>query len=200
MQTIDTNISIHGKGVDIGDALRIYIKSSLSEQMNKYIAQSGEASVTLSREGSNFRSDIQIHVNRRITVYSHSSSIDARSSFELALEHITKRLRRNKRRLSSHHKDVIETFPASQYILPSLTSTDENHDDSHDYDTHNDDSLAPAIVAEMDQPIETLSVSEAVMRMDISANAAVMFKHAVSGRLNMVYKRTDGLIGWVDPK
>ena len=135
-------------------------------------------------------------------VQGHALSGDAYGSFDAALEHVGKRLRRYKRRLRDHHRrqgGKTERFPAAQYVLApeqeEVAETDVG--DAGDV-TENGDQ--PVIIAEMQTDIETLTVSDAVMRMDLANLPAMMFRNRANGALNMVYVRRDGNIGWIDPQ
>ena len=182
-------LSVDGKQVDIGDALRTHIEDNLGPAVEKYFSHATDAHVTVLKENQDFQVDIQVHVGKRIIVQSQGNSNDAYAAFEESLEHITKRLRRYKRRLRDHKgRARDDVLPAQAYVLQGEGDSDEEAADN------------PVIIAEMPSEIETMSVSEAVMRMDLANLPAMMFRDAKHGGLNMVYKRQDGHIGWVDPK
>lgn len=184
-------LSIKGKQVDIGDALRTHIEGTLPTAVAKYFDRATDSQVVVSREGSLFKVDIQVHVSRRVVVQGQGQSPDPYPAYEEALEHVGKRLRRNKRRLSNHHgRDENGALPALYYVVGA---EDEPKQEAESGD-------APAIVAEMPHEIETLSAGEAVMRMDLGDLPALLFRNAAHGRLNMVYRRKDGNFGWVDPQ
>ena len=186
-------LSVKSKQLDAGQAWRSYVESALPETVGKYFDNAQDAQVTLSKDGSGFRVDIAVHVGRRIMVQSHGTSDDARPAFAQALANVGKRLRRYKRRLRDHHKDradKIDTLPARQYVL---AGEPEHAGETDEPDT-------PVVVAEMETGIETLSVGEAVMRMDLANLPALMFRNRAHGGLNMVYYRDDSQIGWVDPR
>lgn len=186
-------LSVTGKKLDVGDALRTRIEDGLQVAVSKYFENPNDAAVTVSKEGHTFRVDIQVHVSKRIIVQGLGQAGDAYAAFEEALEHVTKRLRRYKRRLKDHkHNASPEITMAQQYVI----ATDREEDDSDSAESGDQ----PAIIAEMPAEIETLSVSEAVMRLDLSGGTAMLFKSSNHGGLNMVYVREDGNIGWVDPQ
>ncbi len=184
------DISVKGKNLDVGEALRGHAEGNLSSAVGKYFERAIDASVVFTRQGRQLRADISVHPGPRgMVVQGRSESDDPYAAFDGALERISKQLRRYKRRLTNHHKGHWEEIlPALQYvILP-------NHEDEEvDVDAQ------PVIVAEMPDEIATLSVSEAVMRMDLADLPVTMFRDRASGRLNVVYHRTDGNIGWIDP-
>jgi ribosomal subunit interface protein len=184
------DVSINGKGLDIGDALRAYVSDNLGGSVGKYFARAHDAVVTFSREAHLFRADISVHPVRGLLLQSQAHADDAYAAFDAALERIAKQLRRYKRRLNDHHRHrpVEESTPAQQYIIAAETDQEELPEDGQ-----------PAIIAELPTEIATLSVSEAVMRMDLADTPALMFRNPAHGGLNVVYRRPDGNIGWIDP-
>lgn len=186
-------LSVTGKKLDVGDALRARIEDGLQAAVSKYFENPCDATVTVSKEGQTFRVDIQVHVSKRIIVQGLGQAGDGYAAFEEALEHVTKRLRRYKRRLKDHkHNTSPEITMAQHYVIaPDREEEDDESAESGDQ---------PAIIAEMPAEIETLSVSEAVMRLDLSGGTAMLFKSSNHGGMNLVYVRDDGNIGWVDPQ
>ena len=194
-ERVDKNmqLSIKGKQVDIGDALRAHIEETLPLAVAKYFDRATDAQVVVSREGAQFKVDIQVHVSRPVLVQGQGQSPDPYGAYEEALEHVGKRLRRNKRRLTNHHpREDGSAVPALYRVVEAEEQTVEA-DEAEGGD-------APIIVAEMPHEIETLSAGEAVMRMDLGDLPALLFRNAAHGRLNMVYRRKDGNFGWVDPQ
>lgn len=186
-------LSVNGKQIDIGDALRGHIEENLPSIVTKYFENPTDAHVTMTREGKDFRADITVHVGKGIMVQSQGSSEDPYAAFDTAAVHIAKRLRRYKRRLRDHHRGKAErpeTLAAQHYVMKP------HGDESGDIPVPDQ----PIIVAEMTAEIESLSVGEAVMRMDLSGQPALMFHNKAHGGMNMVYIRSDGNIGWIDPK
>ncbi len=184
-------VSITGKQLDVGDALRTHIEDNLSAAVEKYFENSLEAHVVLSREAHRFTAQVSVHVGRGISVQGHGDGPDAHEAFDIALDRVAKRLRRHKRRLRDHHRDRTppEFLPAQQYIL-APEEGEEEVEAAED---------SPVVIAEMEVRIETLTVGEAVMRLDLADQNALMFRNKAHGGLNMVYRRNDGNIGWVDP-
>ena len=184
------DISVKGRNLDVGDALKGHVEDHLSSAVTKYFMRAIDASVVFSREGRSLRADISVHPGPRgMVVQGGSESNDPYAAFDGALERISKQLRRYKRRLNSHHKCHGEdVLPAQQYVIQPVAEDEE---------VATDDS--PAIIAEMRVHIATLSVSEAVMRMDLADALVMMFRHSATRRLNVVYRRKDGNIGWIDP-
>ena len=186
------NLTVKGKNIDVGEALRTHVAQSLDHAIAKYFGNPIEATVTLSKQSHLFSADIAVHIGRGILVHAEESADQAYAAFDLAVDHLTKRMRRYKRRLRDHHRAETQSFRASQYIL-APEAEDE-------LEPAVNGSEAPAVIAEMQTEIPTLTVGEAVMRLDLSNLKAMMFLNRAHGGLNMVYRRNDGNIGWVDPR
>lgn len=184
------DIAVKGKNLDVGDALREYVEDGLGAAVTKYFSRAHDAVVTVSREAHRFRVDISVHPTRGMLVQGHASMEDAYVAFDSALERITKQVRRYKRRISNHHvrNSTEEALLAQQYVLAPESEDEELPADAQ-----------PAVVAELVTEIATLSVSEAVMQMDLADLPALMFRNRSNGGLNVVYRRNDGNIGWIDP-
>ena len=185
-------ISVKGKQLDVGDALRGHIEDTIEQIAEKYFANPIDATVTLAREGSMFKADVNVHVGKGIQVHSEASASDAHAAFDGVSAKIDKRLRRYKRRLRDHNRGApSDDLPAQQYVLAAETD-EPNENEAADV-------WQPVVVAEMSAMIETLTVGEAVMRLDLAELPAMMFRDRKTGGLNMIYRRPDGNIGWVDP-
>ena len=184
------DISVKGKNLDVGDTLRGHAVDNLTSAVAKYFERAIDASVIFTREGRHMRTDISVHPGPRgLVVQGRSEDEDPYAAFDGALVRVSKQLRRYKRRLANHHKGhVDEILPALQYGIQPDHAEEEVAEDAE-----------PVIIAEMPQEIATLSVSEAVMRMDLADLPVIMFRDKSSGRLNVVYHRADGNIGWIDP-
>jgi ribosomal subunit interface protein len=184
------DLAINGKGLDVGDALRGHVENELDDTVHKYFPNAHDGSVTISREAHRFRVDIAVHPIRGMVVKGQAAAEDAYAAFDSALERIGKQLRRYKRRLNDHHKGWSgqESVPAQQYVIAAEPSEEELPADAQ-----------PAIIAELSTEIDTLSVGEAVMRMDLADLPLLMFRNRSSGVFNVVYRRSDGNVGWIDP-
>ncbi len=183
------NLTVKGKQLDVGDALREHVQSHLTETAEKYFANPIDATVVFSREGGHlFKADISIHVGKGILLQAHHAAEDPYPAFDTASERVAKRMRRYKSKLQNHHKELPEAsnMDAAYYTLSGEDEAEEQPDE-------------PAVIAEMQTTIQTMSVSDAVMRMDLADMSALMFRNPANGRLNMIYRRKDGNIGWVDP-
>jgi ribosomal subunit interface protein len=185
-------LSVKGKQIDVGDALRTHVETQLSEIVAKYFGESLEATVTFSREGSSFRSDIAVHAARGLMLQSNASANEPYPAFDAALTRLAGRLRRHKTKIKQHHHE--ETREHAQALIANAFVLGG---DTHNHEEEINDN--PAIVAEMTTPVETLTVGQAVMRLDLGDLPALMFHNSKHGGLNMIYRRPDGHIGWVDP-
>jgi ribosomal subunit interface protein len=187
-------VTVKGKQVDVGDALRSHVETELVNAVSKYFANPLESHIVLTREAHLFRADVSVHVGRGITVQGQGQAQDATLACDSAIEHVAKRLRRHKRRLRDHHKAGGEVMEVPAYVL---AATEQEEAEPAEGDNANGE--APAIIAEITAEIASLSVSDAVMRLDLMDEPALLFRHAGHGGLNLVYRRPDGNIGWVDP-
>lgn len=199
-------LSVQGKQLDIGDALRSHVNDRLTKILSKYFGDAVDVTVTLSREGQHlYRAVVTAHVGRGIRVEAQSDASEPYPAFDGACDKLSKRLRRYKRRLRDHHgkEGVGEVVPAQQYILAGVPDDAEAPDDQ-DFDETAADGTdgansQPIVVADMATEILSLTVSEAVMQLDLADLPALMFKNSAHGGLNMIYRRPDGNIGWIDP-
>ncbi len=183
-------ISVKGKHLDVGVALRGYVEDQLKNTVAKYFTRAVDGTVIISREGHMFRVDISVHAGRGMLMQGRAAADEAYAAFDGALGRIAKRLRRYKRRLCNHHKvrGAEETLAAQQYIIAAESDDEEVPEDAQ-----------PAIIAEMAHEIATLTVGEAVMRMDLADVPVMMFRNRAHGGLNVIYRRDDGNVGWIDP-
>ncbi len=186
-------VQIAGKKVELGAALQDRIAAGLEDRVTKYFDRSGEAYVTVSKPGWAFNVDCSVHLPSGVTLQAHGEGEDAYAAFEQSLDKMEKRVRRYKSRLRNHRAKEAPptTFAAERVILiPEDDADDSAVDMAGD---------APAIVAESDTPIRTMTVSMAVMQLELADTPALMFRNAAHGGLNMVFRRPDGNVGWVDP-
>ena len=186
-------LSISGKQTDVGDALRSHVEVGLNGTVEKYFDRAIEAHVVFSKAGPSIRSDISVHVGRGIILQGHAEAGDHYAAFDAASDHIAKRLRRYKSRIRDHHRnqDGEGRQVAQQYVLSAEA------DDAEPEPVNGDN---PIVIAESSTEIVTSSVSEAVMLMDLANAPAMMFRNRAHGGLNMIYRRADGNVGWVDPR
>ncbi len=186
-------ITMSGKQLDLSDALRVRVEESLGQITGKYFDHALEANVTFGRARSFFTCDINVHAGRGLSLRGEGEAGDANSAFDDAAEHIAKRLRRYRRRVNEHARDSAQRErpqAGRQYVL-----------------RQEDESAAPSevvgacatVIAETAMEIARLSVGDAVMRMDLADQKVLMFRNSASGELNVVYRRDDGHVGWIDP-
>ena len=187
-------LTVKGKHLDVGDALRTYVGDQLGAVAEKYFSNPIDATVLFSHEAHLYRADISVRVGRGILLQSTAEATDIYPAFDAAAEKMGKRLRRYKRRLRDHHMHEAQTTePARQYVIEAESAQAAENDNE-------DIGSEPVIIAEMDTTIQTMSVAEAVMRMDLAELPALLFRSGAHGGLNMIYRRPDGNVGWIDPK
>lgn len=181
-------LRISGKNIDIGEVLRGRVEEHIAEAIGKYFDGGYDASVTVEREGSGFRSDCTIHLDTGIVLRGEGRGQDAYQSFDTAANRIEKRLRRYKRRLKEHRGTPRgEGVSAAAYVIAAPAEEAEVASDK------------PVVIAEESTQLATMSVGDAVMAMDLADMPVLVFRHAVHGGINVVYRRNDGNIGWIDP-
>jgi len=191
-------ITVSGKQVDLSDALRTRVTTHLDTIATKYFDRAMEAQVTFSRARSFFTCDINVHAGRGLQLRGEGEAADAHTAFDDAAEHIAKRLRRYRRRVNEHARDLAHRErpeAARQYVLRQ----EESDSDTGESDTVNGVVPYATVIAEIHTEISLLSVGEAVMRMDLANQTVMMFRNSATGELNVVYRRGDGNIGWIDP-
>jgi ribosomal subunit interface protein len=184
-------IKVTGKNLDVGDALREHIQARLSLLQQKYFDATVHATVTVEKQRSFFHTDCALHLATGLVLQAEGTGAEAHPSFDQAAAHLEKQLRRYKQRLKDHHRKRRE--PVRQFEAPSYVI--EPASDEHDAQGEH-----PVVVAETGLKLPELSVGEAVMQLDISTQPFLLFRNGGHGGLNLVYRRPDGNIGWVDPK
>ncbi len=183
---------ISGKQIDIGEALQTHVKTDLDAVVDKYAERPTGANVIFSRSASEYVCEATIHLSTGLNATAKAHAHEIYAAFEACSEKMEKQLRRYKRRLKDHHRDrsqPVELFGASSYILASEEQTEDAEPDT----------LQPIIVAEMETQIPSLSVGEAVMQMELAGAPVLIFRNEGKEGLNVVYRREDGNIGWIDP-
>lgn len=187
-------IQVSGKQIDIGDALRGHVEGRIGDVVGKYADRATEAVVIFSRDRHEFVAEGSVHLPTGLTAQAKGRADEIYACFEGAIDRLEKQLRRYKRRLKDHHRNrefPIEAADASSYILAS----GEEHGDEGE-----PSSLQPVIVAEMETRVPYLSVGEAVMQMELAGAGMLVFRNDAHGGVNVVYRRDDGNIGWIDPR
>ena len=183
-------LRVSGKNLDVGEVLRTRIEARIAEAIEKYFDRGWSGRAILGKEGSFFRTECMLHLSSGVELQSHATAPDAYQSCDLACERIEKRLRRYKQRLREDHGGDRTPPLVPTYVLQAPTDGDDETAVAGDH---------PVVVAETKTPVALLSVAEAVVELDLTGMPVVVFRHATSGRVNVVYRRLDGNIGWVDP-
>jgi ribosomal subunit interface protein len=188
-------LTFTGKQVDIGDALRRHVESSLDAILEKYFKTAIEAHVVVSREAHLVHAEISLHIGRGIVVNAGAAAGEAYAAFDAAAERVAKQLRRYKRRLRDHHAKTREPGDVAERARDSVLAPliEESGEE---------ESLAggPAVIAEISTELPQLTVGEAAMRLDLAGAPVLLFRNRSHGELNLVYRRADGNIGWIDPE
>ena len=184
---------ISGKQIDIGEALQTHVKTEMDEILSKYAGRPTEAYVVFSKSAHEYVCESVVHLSTGLNAQATGKATEIYAAFDASAEKMDKQLRRYKRRLKDHHRDrvqPVELSDAGSYILESREETEgADHDDA-----------TPIIIAEMESKIPSLSVGEAVMQMEIASAPVLVFRNEKNNEVNVVYRREDGNIGWVDPK
>lgn len=183
---------ITGKHIDIGDALQEHVTTELGSVLDKYGQRPTDATVVFSKAAHEYHCEANVHLSSGLNAAAKGSATEIYAAFESCAEKMDKQLRRYKRRLKDHHKDrpdPVEHIGAASYILANEADSGDNEPET----------LQPIIVAEMQTRIPSLSVGEAVMQMEMAGAPVLVFRNEKKDGVNVVYRREDGNIGWIDP-
>lgn len=181
-------LTVKGKHLDVGDSLREHVREQLTHTAQKYFREPIEATVIFSKEKNHlFSANISIHVGGGILLQTHHEANDPYPAFDVAAKLVGKRLSRYKDKLRDHHK-----YEAPDELTATYTTLHSDKEAS-------DSEAGSAVIAEMETQIQTLAVADAVMRLELGGFPAMLFRNPKHGGLNMVYRRKDGNVGWVDP-
>ena len=183
---------ISGKQIDIGMSLQTHVRTELDEVVQKYAERPTDALVVFSKSAHEFACEATVHLSTGLTATAKAKDTEIYAAFNSCCAKMEKQLRRYKRRLKDHHKDrtqPVELFGGSSYILASDDGTEQSEPET----------LQPVIVAEMEAKIPSLSVGEAVMQMELAGVPVLVFRNENKDGVNVVYRRDDGNIGWIDP-
>jgi ribosome hibernation promoting factor len=204
-------LTVTGKQVDVGDALRNHVEEALEALLGKYFRTAIEAHAVFTREAHLIAVELSLHVGRGMVVNSRGAATDYYPAFDTAAERLAKQLRRYKRRLRDYHskgRPADEAEMARSFVLAPVEEEAEDAADlgaeaetdvGAEAETAADGGIAPVVIAEMSTELPQLTVGEAVMRMDLADTAVLLFRNRSHGELNVVYRRSDGNIGWIDP-
>lgn len=184
---------ITGKQIDIGAALQTHVETELGDIVQKYAERPTDANVVFSKSAHEYVCEATVHLSTGLTAQAKAHATEIYAAFDGCADKMEKQLRRYKRRLKDHHRErsePVELFGASSYILASEEVSDDSEPES----------LQPIIVAEMQTQIPSLSVGEAVMQMELAGAPVLVFRNEGKDGVNVVYRRDDGNIGWIDPR
>lgn len=182
---------ISGKQIDIGEALQTHVRTEMNETVGKYSQRPTDAAIVFSRNAHEYVCEATLHLSTGLNVSAKAQAGEVYAAFEACREKMDKQMRRHKRRLKDHHRDrtePVEFDAAPAYVLAA-------HDDDGEAE-----GLAPVIVAEMETKVPTLSVGEAVMQMELAHLPLLVFRNEKHGGVNVVHRRDDGNVGWIDPR
>jgi ribosomal subunit interface protein len=185
------SIQVTGKNVSTGEAFTTYVSEKIRDILSKYIGPELSGHVRLEKERGRFHTDCTVRLKTGLVLEAHGEGGDAHASADNAMEKLEKRVRRYKRRLKSHHGEhagSVPSEPAMHYVLQADEGDEDTVEQGH-----------PAVVAETADEIRQLTVSAAVMQLDLTDTPFFVFRNAASGQVNVVYRRRDGNIGWIDP-
>jgi ribosomal subunit interface protein len=195
-------ITVSGKQVELSDALRTYVTEHLNRIAAKYFDHAIETHVTFAKARCFFTCDINMHAGRGLLLRGEGEAATAHAAFDDAAEHIAKRLRRYRRRVNEHARDLAHRArpeAGRRYILRQDEAMPEEAGASGGAEAGETVEAYATVIAEQPVEIYELSVGEAVMRMDLEDQPVLMFRNSATGELNVVYRRSDGHIGWIDP-
>lgn len=193
-------VQVTGKHVDVGDALRTRVSDELSSSIGKYFDRGGGADVVVSREGHSFKVDCAVTLASGQQLTSHGLGGDAYMAVGAAISKMETRIRRYKRRLKDHHHQALakQQETAAYFVLQPTDFEDE--DEGEGFADSLESFPEPMVIAETETPFRTMTVSMAVMQLDLTEAQAIVFRNAAHGGFSVVYRRTDGNIGWIDPE
>jgi len=184
---------ISGKHIDVGEALQSHVQTELGQVLAKYAGRPTDAHVIFSKEAYEYVCEAIVHLSTGLNSQAKAHATEIYAAFDQCAEKMDKQLRRYKRRLKDHHKDraePVEQSDGSAYILAGSENSDEDAEP---------ETLQPMIIAETGTRIPSISVGEAVMQMELAGAPLLVFRNEGSDRVNVVYRREDGNIGWIDP-
>ena len=186
-------LRVSGKNLDIGESLRSHVLDKVEAIIARYFDGKVSGHVVISREGSGYRADCSLNLSSGMNLQAESAAQEPYASFERALDKIERRLRRYKTRLKEHHAAAPSAEGRARLQVANYTieAPGEAEEEPADFN--------PVVVAEGSQPLKSLSVASAVAELDLSGAPFLVFQHAGSARVNVVYRRADGAIGWLDP-
>jgi ribosomal subunit interface protein len=182
-------IQVTGKNLDLGEALRSHVQERIAHTVEKFIGRETNGHVRIEKEHGEFRTNCSIHLWQGMSLEAHGVAADAYQSADRACERLEKRVRRYKRRVKRRGGETPrKQTSATDYVIHAADEGGEEQDEDN-----------PVIIAEAEMPVHEMAVSDAVMQMDLSDRSVVVFRNASHGQINVIYRRDDGNIGWIDP-
>jgi ribosomal subunit interface protein len=191
-------VQVTGKHLDVGEALRSRITDQLMASIGRYFERGGDADVVVSKDGHAFRVDCSVRLASGHGLESHGFGGDAHAAFDAALTKAETRIRRYKRRLKNHHHPSGKAAETALEMV--LQSPDLEEDGWGDEDHVGHEPPRGVVIAETERPVRTMTVSMAVMELDLTESQTIVFRNAAHGGVSVVYRRPDGNIGWIDPE
>lgn len=181
------SVRVTGKHMEIGESFRQRIETQISDAVSKYFDGGYSSQITVTKSSSRFSADCAVHLDTGINLHATGEAVDPQVAFDNASERIEKRLRRYKRKLKDHHSSS-NTTEIDYTVMDALPEIDDEVPEDY----------APTIVAESTKKLKTMSVASAVMALDMTDEPVVLFRSPGKDELNIVYRRHDGNIGWID--
>ena len=186
-------IQVTGRNIEAGEAFQLYVTDKISDVLDKYIGPELSGHVRVEKAKVGFRTDCSLRLRTGLLVEAHGEGIDAYASADAAIERLDKRVRRYKRRLKSHHHDSGDMQERATGLIEYVVQTE-------DEESGGKIAACPVIVAETEGLLQEMTVSQAVMQLDLTDKAFLLFRNAAHGRISVVHRRPDGNFGWIDPK
>lgn len=195
-------VLVSGKHVAVGEALRERVTDEITGSIGKYFERGGDADIVVSRDGHSFRVDCAVKLASGQALQSHGLGADAHGAFDAALAKIETRIRRYKRRLKSHSaaSNARQAETAAYFVIRSPEGDEEEAWDEGESPQADHHVPSAMVIAETEKPIRSMTVSMAVMELDLTESQTIVFRNAAHGGLSVVYRRPDGNIGWIDPE
>ena len=186
-------LRVSGKNFSIGESLRQHVTDRVESAIGKYFDGAVNGHVMIDHEGAGYRADCILHLASGITLQSEGRAHEPYVSFDQAADRLEVRLRRYKRRLKDHHHGSARNHKATEEVVADVTLESPSHEDAPDMEFH------PVVVAEQMHALKEMSVSNAVIELDLTGATVQVFRHSTTQRVNLVYRRADGNISWLDP-
>jgi ribosomal subunit interface protein len=191
------SLRVSGKNLDIGEAFRAHIEARIDSTVAKYRAGPAAGHVTIEPEGSGFRADCTLHLTSGVTLQADAQAHEPYASFNHAADLIENQIRRHRERLLDHHASTAtdDRIKQEEFLGAKASGTQPNGpraEQGETLDRH------PAVIAEPSLRVREMTVSRAAMELDSTNAHVVVFRRATDGGTNVVYRRPDGNIGWID--